>query len=90
MVDCFLASDTLEVMALGTSPLLGDALYNAVAKVRSWGRPHGRPFKMLGAGPLLGQALRNSWDRPALGTGPPKCLGQAHSLDMPLKMLVTG
>ena len=32
---------------------------------------------MLGTGPLLGQALQNSWDMPTLGTGPPKCLGQA-------------
>ena len=34
---------------------------------------------MLGAGPLLGQALQNSWGRPALGTCPSKCLGQALS-----------
>ena len=49
-----------------------------------------RPFKMLGTGPLLGQALQNVWDKPALGTCPLKCLGQARSWDMPFKMLGTG
>ena len=45
---------------------------------------------MLGAGPLLGQTLQNARDRPALGTGPSKCLGQARSWDRPVKMLGSG
>jgi hypothetical protein len=44
---------------------------------------------MLGTSPLLGQALQNSWDRPALGTGPSKFLGQARSWDRPFKILGT-
>ena len=48
------------------------------------------PFKMLGTSPLLGHALLNAWDRPALGTGPSKFLGQARFWDMPFKMLGTG
>jgi len=41
---------------------------------------------MLGTGPLLGHALCNAWDRPALGTCPLQCLGQARSWDMPSTM----
>ena len=68
-------------------------------QARSWailfemlgtGRLLGQAFKMRGAGSLLGQALLNYWYRSALGTGPPKCLGQAHSWDMPVKMLGAG
>ena len=33
--------------------------------------------------PLLGQALPHAWDKPALGTGPSTCLGQARSWDKP-------
>ena len=40
---------------------------------------------MLGTYPLLGQALLNSWHMPWLGTGSSKCLGHAHSRDMPCK-----
>ena len=47
------------------------------------GRLLGQAFKMRGAGSLLGQALLNYWYRSALGTGPPKCLGQALCWDMP-------
>ena len=36
---------------------------------------------MLGTGPLLGQASQNAWVRPAPGTGPSKCLGQALQND---------
>jgi len=39
--------------------------------------------------PLLGQALQNSWDRPALGTGHSKFLGQARSWDRPFNILGT-
>ena len=35
----------------------------------------GQALQMHGTGPLWGQALQNAWDRPALGTGPWKCLG---------------
>ena len=45
---------------------------------------------MLGTSTLLGHALENAWDRPALGTCPLKCLGQARSWDMPFKMFGTG
>ena len=45
---------------------------------------------MLGTGPLLGQVLQNSWDRPALGTGRSKFLGQARSWGRPFKILGTG
>ena len=48
------------------------------------------PFTLLGTGPLLGHALQTAWDRPVLGTGPLKCLGQARSGDMPSKMIGTG
>jgi len=39
--------------------------------------------------PLFRQALHNSWDKPALGTGPSKFLGQARSWDRPFKILGT-
>ena len=42
---------------------------------------------MLGTGLLLGKALQKSWDRPALGTGPPKFRGQNRSWDRPFKNL---
>ena len=66
--------------------------YWLLGQARFWGMPFkmfgtgpflGQAFKMRGTGLLLGQALLNSWYRSALGTGPPKCLGQAHSWDMP-------
>ena len=51
---------------------------------------HNKNFKMLGTGLLSRHALQNAWDRPHLGTGPSKCLGQARSWDRPFKMLGTG
>ena len=44
---------------------------------------------MLGTGPLLGQAQNNSWDKPALGTCPLKCLGQARFWDRPFKYFLS-
>ena len=38
---------------------------------------------MLGTGPLMRHAHQNSWDKPALGTCPLKCLGKAGSLLTP-------
>jgi hypothetical protein len=59
-----------------------DFSYSLMLRTRYWDRP----FKILGTGPLLGQAIQNSWDRPALGTGPSKFLGQTSSQDRPFKI----
>ena len=51
-----------------------DFSYSLMLRTRYWDR---------------GQALQNSWDRPALGTGHSKFLGQARSWDRPFKILGT-
>ena len=59
-----------------------DFSYSLMLRTRYWDRP----FKILGTNLLSGQALQNSWDKPALGTGPSKFFEQSRYWDMPFNV----
>ena len=69
---------------LGTSPLWRHSKF--LGQDRSWYMP----FNILETSPLWRHALQNSWDMPALGTCPLKCLGHARSWDMPFHDVTVG
>jgi len=49
----------------------------------------GIPISILGPSFAETFMIASSWDKPALGTGPSKFLGQARSWDRPFKILGT-